>query len=694
MRELFRRVIMMSVITSILFNGYLYGQSDSLPPSEPDSGAVAELDDLDALLELADKDLNQLSQVQVTRPSIAPSLDTVVSTVERKESTVGRTPAAVFVITNDMIRRSGARSIPEVLRMAPGVQVAHIDGNKWSVSIRGFGNRFANKLLVQIDGRGVYTPLFGGVFWDAQDVLLEDVERIEVVRGPGGTVWGDNAVNGVINIVTKKVKDTQGTFVEAGAGTEERSFGSVRQGGQISENAHMRVYGKWFDRDAQASTTLHDDYRQARTGARVDWSAGADDNFTLQGDYYDGSSGTQSVFGTAAAPYAGLNVFDEALSGGNVLYRWTHDINNDSDWRLQAYYDNTQRKFENVGAFYRRDTLDLDFQHRFVAGENHEIIWGLGYRTTWDEFQAQPYFLSLNPGKENFDSVSMFIQDTITLIDNQLFCTIGSKVSYNDFTGGEVQPSARLLWTPTDRVSTWGAVSRAVRTATRVNRDGRLVLPGVQTNPFPPIYPTVSGQSSIESEDVLSLEFGFRHQPVDEFSWDLALYYNEYTDLIGITTPAGFVPGPEGLTAPAFFDNNGNARTYGAELGTTVMPMDDWSIRTAYTFLNMDMSGPNTSSPGDNPRNQFYLQSSHQITKEVEFDVIWRYVDNLPDQHVPSYSTMDLRAAWKPTDWLELYVVGRNLLDNSQPEFGNDIFAGTQATEVQRSVYGGLSFRY
>ena len=651
--------------------------------------------DLDSLLDIADQDLGQLSQVQVSSPqtpSVAPAFDTVVSTVERKESTVGRTPAAVFVITPEMIRRSGARSIPEVLRMAPGVHVARIDANKWAISIRGFNNRFANKLLIQIDGRSVYTPLFGGTFWDVQDVLLEDVERIEVVRGPGGTVWGENAVNGVINVITKSAADTQGQFVEAGGGSEQRAYMSARQGGRIGQNGHYRAYAKWHERDNFVSPMLSaaDDSRMKRAGARMDWDWGPDDHTTIQGDFYDGYSGTGNIFAAPLPPFFAPRNFDERVSGANLLYRRTHTFNEDSDWRFQTYYDYTDRDFQGLGAAYEKHTLDFDFQHRFRLWDDHELLWGAAYRIYYDEFAAQPFFLSLTPANRTYDRVSAFVQDTMTLVDEHLYLTLGSKFSHNDFTGFEVQPSARLLWTPTGRFSAWGSISKAVRTAVRVNEDSRLVLPPA----VPPVYPVIFGRTGLEAENMLSYEFGVRQQPADFFSWDFAAFYSKYEDLIGVSTPTGLGFGPEGLISPLSFINGGRAETYGCEIASTLDLTDRWSVRGAYSFVRMDAEGPSTVAPGDSPRNQAYLQSSHDLWDNWQLDLIGRYVDNLPTQGVPAYITADVRLGWQPSDWLELYVVGRNLLDRSHPEFGSDTFAGTRATEVQRGVYGGLSLRF
>lgn len=660
-------------------------------------------DELDNLLNMADQDIGQLSRVPVSEsrqpaaPSeMAPSIATPVSTVQRKSSTVGKTPAAVFVITNEMIRRSGARTIPETLRMAPGVQVARIDGSKWSVSIRGFNSRFANKLLVQIDGRTVYQPLFGGVFWDVQNVLLEDVERIEVIRGPGATVWSDNAVNGVINIVTKSAKQTQGTFIEAGAGNVQGGFASVRHGQQLGPNKYIRSYARWFETNDLISPTNHDDYRNMQIGSRLDWGDGDRNSYTLQGDYYQGSAGSANRFASPAL--AGrLSIFDEVTTGGNLLYRWNHTESEDSDWQLQAYYDGTTRSFAPERFYYERHTFDIDFQKRFKAGDRHEFIYGGGFRSTWDRSQGQPFFTTLDPLDDEFINLNIFVQDTVTLSKDKWYWTIGTKLSDNDFTGFEVQPSTRLLYTPDERTSIWGSLSGAVRTASRLSRDGRITLPARLVNtPFgpAPVFPIVNGRTDLQAENVTALELGARRQPVSYFSWDATMFYNDYHDLIGIGPPGAPGFGPEGLIVGQSFVNSGSAQTFGFELATTLKVNQRWDLRSAYTFLKLNINDTALSQNGDSPRNQIHIQSSHQLRDNLQADITWRYVDSLSDQQVGSYNELDVRMGWQVSQSTELYLVGQNLLNPSHREFGNDAFAGTRSVRIPRSIYGGIALRY
>lgn len=653
-------------------------------------------DDIDDLLNMAESDVAGLARVNVTAPALAE----VVSTVSRQESTVGRSPAAVFVITNEMIRRSGARSIPEALRMAPGVQVARIDANKWAISIRGFNGRFANKLLVQIDGRSVYTPLFAGVFWDVQDVLLEDVERIEVIRGPGATIWGANAVNGVINILTKKSSKTQGLFIESGGGTE-RGYANVRQGGELGDDAHYRVYGKWFERDRsfESNGAAHDDWRMGRGGFRIDWEPDWRDTITLQGDFYDGETGRRNLFASPTPPFT--SIFDEnaRVTGGNLLWRMTRDLGDNSDWSLQAYYDRTEREFVQSGFEEIRDTFDIDFQHHFEPFENHSVIWGASYRHSRDGITNLPFALEITPRYRSIDLISYFIQDEITLMDDLLYLTAGTKLQHNDFTGFEVQPTGRLLWTPTERHSIWGSFSRAVRTPSRGEDDVRIrqppaFAPSPPAPPGTPIFPVISGNRDVESELLHAYEIGIRHQPHESFSWDLSLFYHDYDNLVSSRRGPLSIGIP--LTIPISINNEATAETYGFEIFGNYQVNDDWKLYGAYSFLKMQVSDVNGGgAERESPQNQVYLQSSWDLGAGLEFDAIGRYVDSLAALNTPSYFTMDLRLGWEMNDNLEFQIVGRHLLDASQPEhgFGFVDFSGNASTEIQREVYAGLIWR-
>lgn len=674
--------------------------SDDAAENLDDLGDVDLGDDLDDDLEdfdlddLLDADLSQLGQTDV----VVPAFDEEVTTVSRQASTVGRSPAAVYVISNEMIRRSGARSIPEALRLAPGVHVARIDSNKWSISIRGFNQRFANKLLVQIDGRTVYTPLFAGVFWDVQDTLLEDVDRIEIIRGPGATVWGANAVNGIINIITKNSADTQGVYANAGVGNF-RGYAGGRIGGQSeSGNVTWRAYGKWFERQEGRAVGFPaaDDWRMNRGGFRMDWRNTHCDTLTFQGDVYEGTEGAYSLLPLPVAPFQTSLAADTYVAGGNALFRWSRQLNDTDGWSVKMFYDRTEREF---GSFREdRDTFDFDFQHQLKRG-HHAWIWGAGYRNTRDRIRNQPFFIEYPNTRRADDILSGFLQDQMTLREERLFLTLGSKFSWNDYTNFEYQPTVRLLYTPSNRESWWFAVSRAVRTPSRAEHDV-VVTQLPQTTPFNPTFPRLTGNRSFESEQLLAWEMGVRSAPTDQFYWDFAVFYNHYEDLMALT-PTGFsIDGGLGVGfLPLAFTNGADADSYGFELASTYKVRDDWKLRGGYSFIKADLNASATAIPGEDlfedPTNIAFVHSSWDIGCYWQFDLIGRYVDNLPaDKNVPAYLEMDSRIAWLPNDVVELAVIGRNLLDSSHPEEENDSVTGSFSPEVRREVFFNAALRY
>ncbi len=654
---------------------------DAEEVEEVDPPQDDEADDLDSLLDMADKDLSLLSRVNVA----APMLATEVTTVSRQKSTLGRTPAAVFVITNDMIKRSGARSIPEVLRLAPGVQVARVSAGRYAVSIRGFNGVFANKLLVQIDGRSVYTPLFAGVFWDAQDVLLEDVDRIEVIRGPGATVWGANAVNGVINILTKSSADTQGIFAEAGGGTFERGFASARYGGQLGDDVHYRFYGKWFDRvSGNFPGGNQDDNRVlGQGGFRMDWTPTDSDRVTLQGDTYTGTVGGQSSVALPVFPFRELRMADDSIRGENSILRWTHTIDDETDWSLQLYYDRTERRLERAGLNEDRDTYDLDYQIRW-RDQNHRLIAGLGYRLTEDENNNNFFRFPLTNPNRSDNLFSAFIQDEIELSPDKWYATVGCKFQHNDYSGFEYQPTARLLWVPTPKSMAWLSVSRAVRTPSRLESDYEVVL---LPNLGVPVFPRLEGNPNLQSEQLIAYEAGVRAQPVEYFSWDFSVFYNDYDDLIEFAPGAPSVE-PPFVYVPFLFSNATDSRAYGFETILNGDMTENWSIQGTYSFLRTGPQNLNSTSP----RNQLTIWSSWDIARDWKADLIWRYVDNLPEENIVSYNATDIRLAWAPKGPWEFAVVGRHLFDAPRLEFGDGTFS--EEIEIRSEVYGTVTWRY
>src|SRR5882672_11508804 len=459
----------------------------------------------------------------VTAITLEDLMDLQVTSVSKRAQKLADAAAAIFVITQDDIRRSGASSIPEALRMVPGLEVARIDENKWAIGSRGFNGRFDNKLLVLIDGRSVYTPLFSGVYWNVQDVLLEDVDRIEVIRGPGATLWGANAVNGVINVITKKAKATQGGLVSAGAGSQERAAGGVRYGGKLGNNTYYRAYTKYFDWGPSAypsGMTAHDGWDALRGGFRADWTPAGANSLTLQGDIYRSRFDETLTVASLSAPYSNTFPNDGKYSGGNILGRWNHTSER-SSMSLQMYYDNTTITDHSLFGDHQ-NILDLDFQHGFHVGDSQQFVWGLGYRSIRDKNDPS-FTVSLQPNQVTLNQFSTFVQDEISLVDNRLQITLGSKFERNEFTGFEVEPNARLLWNLTPNQSIWTAVSRAVRTPALTEEGLRLnsavIPPGTPSNPAPlPAVVAVFGSHQFKSEDLLAYELGYRVQAAKNLS--------------------------------------------------------------------------------------------------------------------------------------------------------------------------------
>ncbi len=658
-------------------------------------------DEEDDSLDFLEQDISEIRNTKVAPSALAE----VVTSVSRSAQPIGRTPAAIYVITSEKIRRSGARSIPEALRMVPGLQVARITANTWAITIRGFNGQYNNKLLVQIDGRSIYTPLFSGVDWDAHGVLLEDVDRIEVIRGPGATVWGANAVNGIISITTKSAKDTLGAYAHAGGGTEQRLFGAARMGGQDGHGLYYRVYGKQYENDDAFVPTgpQFDQWQAGQAGMRIDWEPDSCNTITFQGDYISQLAGKrQLVTSPVIDPGTGgyFRVADEAArnTNANMLLRWTHVLDDESDWSVQMYYDHFNRTRDRSFVWdTNQDVLDLDIQYRFPVGADHDVVCGFGYRDTAVATRFDPLALTVVPPGQNFDIISYFVQDTVTLSDDRLFATLGIKCEHNDFTDFEYQPTAKLVWTPSERRSLWGSVSRAVRTPSVFERSviAPLAEVGGPPSPFPqPTFLTAYGNPDMDSEELIAYEIGMRSQPVDSFSWDLALFYNDYERLQTMTF-AGFAPGPVSYLNQ-LFTNNARGETYGLELAAVWNVAPSWRLHGSYSFLVMDVDvfEPNSSfmviQPGSHPRNMVYAQSGWDLGCHTTFDLMLRYVDSLEGLSVPSYLEMDARLACALTDTLEVSLVGRNVLDNHHPEYDGGT-AGT--SEVQSEVFGMVTWR-
>ena len=635
-----------------------------------------------------------------------------VTTVSRKSEKLFDAPAAVYVISQEELRRSGVRSIPEALRMVPGLSVARAGAHDWAISARGFTDIFANKLLVKIDGRTVYSPLFSGVWWDTQNTVLEDVDRIEIVRGPGAALWGANAVNGVINIITKPASATQGVLVSAGAGSEDQGVASFRYGNKVSDDLHFRVFGKYFNTDDSALPSGgpgNDAWWIAQGGFRMDWEPTEVTQVTLQGDIYGGHEEQTLIVHSLTAPFQSTLPGEITTRGGNLLGRWTRRFSDDTESSFQLYYDHTERSFQIAGE--ERDTVDADFQHQFPLGDRQQLILGGGYRYSQDDFNKNSFDLSVSPTRLGVGLFNVFVQDEITLAPDSLRLTLGSKFEHNDFTGLEVQPSGRLLWTPHEKHTVWASISRAVRTPSRADTGGRivqLILPPARSDLLP-IGIASFGNSDFRSEELLAYEVGYRVAPHARLTLDAAGFYNVYGRLRSVEAGTPRLENSQGLPYvlfPFILYNNLQGETYGAELSATWRITDWWRFRGNYTFLEMQLrarpGSSETVSAGiqgaRSPSQQFSLGSSMDLSRNVELDWMVRYVDALPNLSVRGYMEADLRLGWRPTRNLELALVGNNLLHARHREFVQGIsgVAGTAPpkTEVQRSVFGVVTWRF
>ena len=628
-----------------------------------------------------------------------------VTLVSRKPEKLTASPAAISVVTQEDIRRSGATSIEEALRLVPGLQVARVDASQWAITARGFNDIFANKLLVLQDGRSIYTPLFSGVFWDVQGTMMEDIDRIEVVRGPGAALWGANAVNGVINIISKSARDTQGVLIAAGGGTEEQGFAAVRYGAKIGQDTFFRVYGTYQNHDdsVMANGQRGDDgWQIGRWGFRLDWDMSDQNLLTVQGEAYRGAiNQVYNVLDPSNPITLSRLVPDEYdVTGGHLLGRWTHTFSADSDLQVQGYYDRTER--DTVIFREKRDTFDVDFQHHFPIGLRHDVVWGAGYRFTGDDV-GNSSTIALNPSDRTLNLFSGFIQDQVALVPDRLAATLGTKLEHNDSTGWEIQPGARLSWTPLTGQTLWTSISRAVRTPSRAEDDiilNQVVPPGGLFPGSPAAVTTIYGNRQFESEELVAYELGYRLEPVPSLSFDLAAFYNDYNRLRSIEPGVSPTQPASGPGLPLHVDNNLYGETYGVELSATWEIARWWRVQPAYSFLEMQLhkrpgiqDSISELDEGKSPHHQASLRSSWDLPHDVSLDCVLRYVDRLPALNLGSYLGLDLRVSWRPTRHLEFSIVGQDLLDNRHAEF-RPSFIATQETEVQRGVYGKVLWRF
>ena len=640
-------------------------------------------------------------------------LNIEVTSVSKKTEKFYQAPAAIYVITPEDLRRSGVTSIQEALRMVPGVEVGRVNANQWAISARGFNSLSANKLLVLIDGRSVYTPLFAGIYWSAQDMVLEDIERIEVIRGPGASLWGVNAVNGVINIITKNAQETQGILSSTIIGDEERFIQSLRYGGKFKDRISYRVYAKYLNRDEMKALDGggdHSDWEAARTGFRMDW--GNNSNiFKLSGDIYEEESGISHSYLTLAPLSPVKMIEDIQWKGGNIIFNWDKKFNSLSKFSLQAYYDYFQRTYTEYNEY--RNTFDFELKHQLTF-KRHDIVWGGGCRF-FHEHLGGSNSIHFAIDSEDENVINGFFHDEITVLDN-LKLIVGSKFEHNKYSNWAIQPNIRLAFTPSSSLFLWAAVSRAKRLPARIDREGTLI--SLIRDPMitslldtENVLFTVRSNKELTSEAVTAYEAGLRFKPRYNLFFDMAFFYNRYSNLLEfkykdlVCGLAESPPDPiylcEGEYPDFIFEwsNLGYGSSTGVEFYLQWQPFKKWLIKAAYTYINVSLHSNNNFSittfinSHSSPHHRFTISSYLNITDNIELDTSVRYIDNInifPDTH--SYIALDARVGWHPAQNLEVSLVIQNLLHDEEQEFVS--FLGESPAVVESGLYGKLTWRY
>lgn len=649
-----------------------------------------------ALLVARPATAQQLLAQDLKRLSLEELLRVEVSTTMRVPESAMATPAAVVVLTQDDIRRSGATSLPELLRLAPGLQVAQQDAARYAIGIRGFADRLARSMLVLIDGRAAYSPLFAGTYWEVQDTLLDDIERIEIVRGPGGTLWGANAVNGIINVITKRAHDTRGLLVNATLGSLAQGPVGVRYGARAGDHGAVRGYLRTVSRAAQShgDDAGYDDWRMLQAGARADWTLPGARTLTVQGDAYGGALGQRVTTPLTTPPFALTSTRDADLAGGNALARWTAPLGG-GEYQLQTFYDRTRRGERPVAE--TRDTFDVDFQHRRRLGARHRLVWGAGYRVTTGRITAAAPTAFLPPDRTD-QLFTAFAQDDMALRNDRLHLIAGVKALHNDYSGFELQPSARVMWMATPRQAIFSAVTRAVRTPSRVETDYTTTS---LANPSVPAFVRLAPNPRFESEDLTAYELGYRTQSVPGLYLTASAFFNDLDDTLSteLLTPfAETTPPPARLILPVTFANGLHGNSHGVELTGDLRPAAWWRATLNYSFVRIQMTrNPGSTDvsqerrdEGSSPRHQVQFVSALDLPRRVSVDWFLRYVSALPVPAVPAYATSTVRVAWQLRPQLELAVVGQNLHDARHLEWpagaGGDV-------EIRRSAHVTVTWR-
>jgi iron complex outermembrane receptor protein len=647
----------------------------------------------------------QESQPDLSDISLDTLANTEITSVSRKAERLSQAAAPVFVISQEDIRRSGLSSIPELLRMVPGVTVAQIDANTWAITARGFNEYLADKLLVLIDGRTAFDPLSSGVYWDVQDTVLEDIERIEVIRGPGATLWGANAVNGVVNIITKKAKDTQGSLVTATGDSAKGGQAAIRYGGELGDRGYYRIFAKSVGQDSftdALGNQAADNWSSLRAGFRTDWVLSPRDDLTVQGDLYKGNEG-QTVQGlvSLSPPFTGTFSDRTDMSGANLLGRWHRAVSDRFDTTVQVYFERANR--DQIGILGElRHTIDLEFSQHLAVKRRHDLVWGADYRFATDS-TAGSLNISFNPASRTTNLYGAFLQDEITLLPDRLSLAVGSKIEHNSFSGFAVQPNARLLWDVRPRYTIWLSVSRASESSSRFDADIR-VNEGASSGPGGVTTLLSSfGTPDLPPENVVAYQLGQRVQARKWLSFDVATFYNHYTNRHTQEPGVAFFednPPPLHLVDPTLTASNISGETHGVESFAKVIVAKHWNLSAGYTLFEIHLHPSPASqdfttakeSEGSSPRNAYQLRSELNLPHNLEFDTAVYYTGRLPGPQIPGYARVDTRLGWRRSERSEISIGGQNLLDPRHFEFGSVQFVN--ATQVGRNVYGKFTWLF
>jgi iron complex outermembrane recepter protein len=641
----------------------------------------------------------------LTQTSLEDLMNISVTSVSKKKQKTSQAPGAIFVISQEDIRRSGALNIPDLLRMVPGLDVAQIDAGKWAISARGFNGQYSNKLLVLVDGRTVYTAIFAGVFWDSQNVPLDTIERIEVIRGPGAAVWGSNAVNGVINIITLNAADTQGGCLSAGVGNISTGSETLRYGGRIRGLGAYRVYAEGFHYDSLPTLDGldgKDDWRLVNGGFRADSVLSAKDSVITEGETYQGNAGEMATTPISLTPPETETIaLHDVYSGWNLLSRWSHTISPLSQTSLQIYFDRTNRGDTTYALGV--NTFDIDFQHHIAAGTRQDVVWGVGYRVSSDD-TSPTLRIVFTPQDRNLHLFSSFVQDEISVRPERLQLSLGARVEHSDYTGFGFQPSARMVWTPDRQNMFWGAISSADRTPSRSDTDIRVnyaALPGPGNMPM---LVSLFGDPNFKNERLTALEVGYRNSWTSTLSIDSTIFYNLYRDLVSVEPGAARIetnPAPTHLLVPSYFSNGMHGETHGLELFANWKAASFWTLSPGYAFFSMHLhrfAGSQdftdaAGTEGGTPDHQAQLRSSITLPHNLQWNASAYFVNRLTAVSIPSYTRVDTGLIWNAGERVSLSVVGQNLSKSLHPEYAGPS-ATVQTDLIRRSAYARFTWSF